>query len=160
PGASQNYPAQDDRPSYPPRSYGSRPSYSNAAPSGAIERAPISAPQSYPAPQYNRGYDSRYGAAPGVPLSLNPPSVASPDREPSVDDPNEGIADESMQRRPPNYSRAPYAMPPQQPLPRLGPSREPVGAIGPVAVKPAATLACPIVAQLDRWITDSVQPAA
>jgi hypothetical protein len=45
-------------------------------------------------------------------------------------------------------------------LPRLGPARDQVGSIGPVAVKPAATLACPIVAQLDRWITDSVQPAA
>ena len=161
PGASQNYPAQDDRPSYPQRSYGSQPSYSSSAPSGAVERAPIGAPQSYPAPQYNQGYDNRYGAAhPGAPLSLHAPGIASPGNEPSVDDPNEGIADESIQRGAPNYSRAPYAMPPQQPLPRLGPSREPVGSIGPVTVKPAATLACPIVAQLDRWITDSVQPAA
>ena len=31
---------------------------------------------------------------------------------------------------------------------------------GPVAVKPAATLACPIVSVLDRWLADSVQPAA
>ena len=27
-------------------------------------------------------------------------------------------------------------------------------------MKPAATLACPIVSALDRWLTDSVQPAA
>jgi hypothetical protein len=60
----------------------------------------------------------------------------------------------------PNYSRAPFAPPSQQPLPRLGPSRDQVASIGPVVVKPAATLACPIVAQLDRWIGDSVQPAA
>lgn len=45
--------------------------------------------------------------------------------------------------------------------PRLGPSRgSPVAAIGPVAVKPNPTLACPIVSVLDRWITDAVQPAA
>ena len=31
---------------------------------------------------------------------------------------------------------------------------------GPVAVKPAATLACPIVSALDHWIAESVQPAA
>src|SRR6202011_4115989 len=52
-----------------------------------------------------------------------------------------------------------------QPLPRLGPSLgpaqgNPVGAVGPVAVKPTATLACPIVSVLDRWLADSVQPAA
>ncbi len=46
-------------------------------------------------------------------------------------------------------------------LPALGPSRgNPVGAVGPVSVKPAATLACPIVSMLDRWFAESVQPAA
>jgi len=35
-----------------------------------------------------------------------------------------------------------------------------VAAFGPVALKPAATLACPIVSALDRWLADSVQPAA
>jgi hypothetical protein len=35
-----------------------------------------------------------------------------------------------------------------------------VAAFGPVTVKPAATLACPIVSALDRWLADSVQPAA
>ncbi len=47
------------------------------------------------------------------------------------------------------------------PLPRLGPAQgNPVAAFGPVAMKPAATLACPIVSALDRWLADSVQPAA
>ncbi len=52
--------------------------------------------------------------------------------------------------------------PPQQSeLPRLGPSRgNPVTSVGPVAIKPTATLACPIVSMLDRWFADSVQPAA
>jgi hypothetical protein len=45
---------------------------------------------------------------------------------------------------------------------RLGPSRAPAatGAIGPVGVSPAATLACPIVSALDQWIAGSVQPSA
>ncbi len=33
-------------------------------------------------------------------------------------------------------------------------------AIMPAAVMPPATLACPIVSALDRWVTDGVQPAA
>jgi hypothetical protein len=46
-------------------------------------------------------------------------------------------------------------------LPRLGPGQgNSVSAFGPVAVKPAATLACPIVSVLDHWLADSVQPAA
>ena len=46
-------------------------------------------------------------------------------------------------------------------MPRLGPAQgNPVAAFGPVAVKPVATLACPIVSVLDRWLADSVQPAA
>lgn len=35
-----------------------------------------------------------------------------------------------------------------------------VAAVGPVALKPAATLACPIVSALDRWLADAIQPAA
>ncbi len=34
------------------------------------------------------------------------------------------------------------------------------GSAQPVAVKPAATLACPLVSELDRWLANSVQPAA
>jgi hypothetical protein len=58
------------------------------------------------------------------------------------------------------YLSAPAYPQPQEPLPRLGPAQAPVAAVGPVAVKPAATLACPIVSALDRWLSDSVQPAA
>jgi hypothetical protein len=44
----------------------------------------------------------------------------------------------------------------------LGPPRDPgvTAAIGPVVVKPTATLTCPLVAALDQWITTAVQPAA
>jgi hypothetical protein len=50
---------------------------------------------------------------------------------------------------------------PSRPLPPLGPPRpQQVAAAQPVEVKPAATLACPIVSALDHWIASSVQPAA
>ena len=34
------------------------------------------------------------------------------------------------------------------------------GSVGPVAMKPVATLACPIVSALDKWLAEAVQPAA
>jgi len=50
---------------------------------------------------------------------------------------------------------------PSRPLPPLGPVRNPqVAASTPVELKPAATLACPIVSALDHWIAGAVQPAA
>jgi hypothetical protein len=51
---------------------------------------------------------------------------------------------------------------PAPPPPVLGPASAPplASAIGPVAVSPAATLACPLVSVLDQWITEAVQPAA
>ena len=53
------------------------------------------------------------------------------------------------------------AYPPAQQPPRLGPSRgDQVASIGPVAFKPEATLACPLVSALDRWIMEAIQPAA
>jgi hypothetical protein len=59
-----------------------------------------------------------------------------------------------------DYSPAP------PPLPALGPEQpayqpgSQIAAFGPVALKPQATLACPIVSALDKWILESVQPAA
>jgi len=51
--------------------------------------------------------------------------------------------------------------PPPYPPPRAGEGREGVtGAVGPVEVKPPATLACPIVSALDQWISEAVQPAS
>src|SRR5262249_55423505 len=64
-------------------------------------------------------------------------------------------------RRP--YSAAPpIATRPVQPqsAPPLGPRRAPLMAGGPVTVTPAATLACPLVSALDRWIATAVQPSA
>lgn len=86
-----------------------------------------------------------YGAAQRGPISLNAPGV----------DPNEddiALAPDGMPPAAPRY-QAP-------PPPRLGPSGNAVEAFGPVALKPVATLACPIVSVLDRWLAESVQPAA
>jgi hypothetical protein len=61
----------------------------------------------------------------------------------------------------PSYPTRPDYSSQQQPLPRLGPAQgDQVTAVGPVAVKPTATLACPIVSELDRWFADTVQPSA
>jgi hypothetical protein len=51
-----------------------------------------------------------------------------------------------------------YHPQPQQLAPSRGPQR--AAAIAPVEVRPTATLACPIVSALDRWIDNAVQPAA
>ena len=53
-------------------------------------------------------------------------------------------------RRPPIRRRRAAA-----PSPRLGPTLgDPVNAVGPVTIKPTATLACPIVSVLDRWLAE------
>src|SRR5215472_13516988 len=82
-------------------------------------------------------------SAPGAPLSLAPPGVERP------------VAS-SPYPPSPSYG-APYA-----PTPLLGPPRglPMTGSIGRTTVSPPATLACPIVSALDRWITESVQQAA
>lgn len=98
----------------------------------------------------------------GRPVSLYAPGIAIPDDIP--DDailPQRGAA---PQRTQPAYNTQTYAPPPQQqrPLPSLGPMRGPqvTGAIQAAAVTPAATLSCPIVSALDRWVNEGVQPAA
>jgi hypothetical protein len=171
-GYGQSYPQQrveppysqpdeqqfDPQPNDAPRS----PPYSAAYPSGPVARGPLGAPPTYPAPRDGAygGAAPPYGGPPaGAPLSLYPPGVTSPDEDHEVDDSEDaGGRYGAPPATTPNYSPAPYGTP--RPLPRLGPSQGLVSSIGPVALKPTATLACPIVSQLDRWITDSVQPAA
>jgi hypothetical protein len=145
---------------------------------GNQPRWPVSQPppppaSSYPEPMRQPGY----GAPSSGPISLTAPGVAPPDED-DIDLPPEGTPRMSQppankqypgpyldtQAPPPRerysapYSQRPDAAPA---LPRLGPAQgNPVAAFGPVAVKPAATLACPIVSVLDRWLADSVQPAA
>jgi Extensin-like protein C-terminus len=109
-------------------------------------------------------YDNRYTSAPsetpaGEPLSINPPNgAAEPD-----DIPDDAVLPPGRAR--PRYRQPAYNAPVYQPEPRsppsLGPMRGPsMAAAGPATLTPAATLACPLVSALDRWVSESVQPAA
>jgi hypothetical protein len=63
----------------------------------------------------------------------------------------------SVREPPPVLADRPRAAP----VPPLGPARGAVtGSIGPVAMSPAATLACPLVSVLEQWLANDVQPAA
>jgi hypothetical protein len=146
----------------PPAAVGNQPRWPvNPAPPPAYRPA-----TSTPAP-------SASGTTPNGPISLAAPGLAP--EEDDIELPPEGTPAASQPVAPAPYgeqatrerSSAPYqprayeAPGASQPLPRLGPAQgNPVGAVGPVAVKPVATLACPIVSVLDRWLSDSVQPAA
>jgi hypothetical protein len=123
------------------------------------------APQTYAPQNAPRAYEPPAPAG-GRPMSIYAPGVPIPD-----DIPDDAIVPQqrapSQQRMQP-ASNAPvqtqpaYEPPQQRALPALGPMRGPqaTGAIQPVAVTPAATLSCPIVSALDRWVSDGVQPAA
>ena len=132
--------------------------------------SPPTYPQNYPQPKNypNNVRQPTYGSAPGAPVSLAAPGVAAEEDE--INLPPDGTAARRGAYRgsddypPPGEPyRAPYSPRPGAgaSLPRLGPGPgTSLTAVGPVAVKPAATLACPIVSALDRWMVDSVQPAA
>jgi Extensin-like protein C-terminus len=137
-----------------------------AAPRAAMPDQPVSLSppgavgQGTGAPE---SYDFRrpYGASPSQPR-YRAPQPSSPredfspepyERRPLVDAPTPGA--------PAGVSRGPLRGEPP-PLPPLGPAGDPrAGAsLPPVAVSPTATLACPMVSELDRWIAGAVQPAA
>jgi len=103
-----------------------------------------------------------------APSGSRRPSVYDPPSEPALDD-EDAVTPRASSRSPyPMPSKAGTYEPPSRPGPvRAAPSqsivpmsRSAVSALGPVEIKPAATLACPMVSALDRWIIDSVQPAA
>jgi hypothetical protein len=122
-------------------------------------------PQSYPAqqPYSSQPTPRSYRPPPtsaqaGAPLSLNPPGLPEPD-----DDEDIGIPGGPPHPYYGGSNTAPSSPRPAEPrpLPPLGPpDRSMTASIQPVAVEPAATLACPIVSALDQWIVGSVQPAA
>ncbi|MGM4919111.1 extensin-like domain-containing protein [Tardiphaga sp. 813_E8_N1_3] len=131
-----------------------------------MARPASSYPNSYPqtAPQQ----PSYGGVANNGPISLNAPGVP-PDNEDEIELPPEGSPQAMPAPQP--QPRAPYgryssgvqqSQPPQDYAPqRLGPGQGNVtGSVGPVVVKPTATLACPIVSALDKWLAESVQPSA
>ncbi|MEI9804192.1 MAG: extensin family protein [Pseudolabrys sp.] len=102
----------------------------------------------------------------GRPMPINAPGVAPyPDDIPddAILPPGRATAPRAMTRpQQPAYNAPLYEQPAQRALPPLGPSRGPqtTGAIAPAALTPPATLACPLVSALDRWVADGVQPAA
>jgi hypothetical protein len=159
----------------PPGNIGNQPRW-------PINRAPPAAPRpqgnypstyqgnysgSYPAPS-----QPNYAAPSNGPISLSAPGVAAPQQD-DIDLPPEGTPSRGGYPAASSYpprdrytspSSAPYSEPSYPPTPsppRLGPAQgNPVSAFGQVSMKPAATLACPIVSALDRWLSDSVQPAS
>jgi len=146
------------------------------APIGGPQRWPINQQPSYPSnapyppaqnyPQtqgsYPQGAYPQTPAQPGAPISLAAPGV--PQDQDEINLPPQGLPQPyPRQPYPPReaapYNPAPYSQGSEPP--RLGPAGgTAVGAVGPVMVKPAATLACPIVSALDHWLAESVQPAA
>jgi hypothetical protein len=136
-------------------------SQSNATNPSAYEPDPLYAPAPDPYPRNGPGRVTS-PAAPGAPLPLTPPGL-----EPAYDaGPPPGLSHYDQRNggysMPRDGAPPPYPSGPQGSVVPLGPSRGPsvTGSIEPVSVNPPATLACPIVSALDRWITDSVQPAA
>jgi len=117
-------------------------------------------------------------AAPGRPISLYAPGVQDPHEDDAAFEPEPphpyGGSAAGRGSSPPtaSYPQRTYSSPPYtpgEPVPPgveehvpLGPPRDPsvTAAVGPVEVKPAATLACPLVSALDQWIAAAVEPAA
>jgi hypothetical protein len=136
-----------------------------------------------PAPNYPRNSypetavrQPDYGA-PSGPISLSAPGVGDR-QDDEINLPSEGTPSRNAITRAPypapsDYQQngypqretAPYSprndLAPGTPQ-RLGPGPvgNPVSSFGSVALKPTATLACPIVSVLDHWIAESVQPSA
>jgi hypothetical protein len=160
----------------PPAAIGGQPRWPINQPPQSYPPPATYQPQAAPPPAYPSSNSAAYpnavsrqpayGAPPSAPLQLEPPGMAP--GEDDINLPPDGTAAASYpapNRAQPVTPRTAYPQQsyPQQPdaPPRLGPPRgDVVGATGPVAVKPTATLACPIVSALDRWIAESVQPAA
>ena len=138
PAAVPQYsPAPAQRAPYPPQPPVSYPPASNSAP-----------PYGAPAAQ---SVD-----APAGPMAIHPQGLDPVDNE--DDSASDAVPPPSGASPPPGT----YARPPEtrEPLPPLGPERAPTMASAATAVTPPATLACPMVSAVDRWLANSVQPAA
>jgi hypothetical protein len=155
----------------------SQPRYAPPAPVQPVQVQPV---QTQPMPALPaQGQQMRWAPGPpaieppqvsapaGRPVQLNPPGVA-PYADDIPDDavlpPGRGVAPTAPRNQPAYYAPV-YPQPePQQQrvLPSLGPMRGPqaAGPMLPAALTPAATLACPLVSALDRWVSEGVQPAA
>jgi hypothetical protein len=103
------------------------------------------------------GYDFRrpYGAPPPA-ASAN----SRPPRNPYASSPRDDFSPEPYDRRPLVEAPATGTLRNPPPVVPLSASRDLTGTVAPVAVHPPATLACPLVSGLERWIAGAVQPAA
>ncbi len=113
-------------------------------PPGAVTGAPLSSP-TYPTYPSAAPYSAAVSASrsAGAPMSLAPPGVAQP------------IGENAPQAQPPaTPGRAGVAGVP------LGRPAAPALTAAPATLTPTATLACPLVSTLDRFISEQVQPAA
>jgi Extensin-like protein C-terminus len=168
----------------PPPAYPQNPYPQNSYPPAQSSYPPYPPPSNIPrSPSPQTAVRQPNYAAPSAPISLAAPGVGER-QDDEINLPSEGAPSRGA------ITRAPYPAPsayPQNPSPqssypprdgapysprtdippgtpqRLGPGPvqgDPVSSFGSVALRPAATLACPIVSVLDRWISDSVQPAA
>jgi len=160
PNAAPYYPSIEREPLDPPRMEGGyQPSYQSPR---STEQRPYDVPRASPESreasrsQYPRAFDPGEDdwRDDGYPRARQAYPQSTPQQPYPQSYP--------QQRAPVSRSDAPYTTAPAQsprmtPVPSLGP-RRPVQTTA--SVSPAATLACPIVSALDRWIKDSVQPAA
>jgi hypothetical protein len=148
----------------PPQTYAPPPSgqpMSIEAPGVASAPRSYEPPPRYEAPRYEPPrYEPRGSSARGYDLPIDRPQTAPAAAPPRADD----IPDDAVV---PRRRQQTYA-PPHDPrsydndaLPKLGPARGPaVTGVIKTALSPPATLACPMVAALDKWIAEAVQPAA
>jgi hypothetical protein len=176
-GMPQHWPiTQSNAPSAAPQQYSApqygRPQY-GPPPTTPVQAAPL---PSGPAPVGA----ARASTQPGAPMSLYAPGVPEPQEDEAAFQPEPprpyGGGAGSRSSAPPVATYPPSYPPPNYPptytplmqpaspgaeehVP-LGRPQAPVTPAGPVEVRPAATLACPIVSALDQWITAAVQPAA
>jgi hypothetical protein len=128
-------------------------------PPGLVPQGPTyqSASNYRPTPSYQPApsYQSSATSSP----ARSTPSYAPPNEPSDLRRPQAA----TMPLDDPYRYRGPQSTPPSSaqgsPM-RLDPGRATVAAPTVAAVSPSATLACPIVSALDRWVTDAVQPAA
>lgn len=146
----------------PPGAIGGGPSRwpVNAAPPPASSYQPPAQPETMPASGYRQS---------GGPVSLTAPGQVPVEED--IDLPPDGamepagagryrMSPQPIEASPQDRGIAP-GLPQDFSQPRLGPGGGQItGSVGPVAVKPTATLACPIVSVLDKWFAEAVQPAA
>jgi hypothetical protein len=150
----------------PPASIGNQPRWPASRPPPApLPPSSYHPDESYPAPNYG---GSNYGAPSNGPLSLRAPGIAPDQDEGPPPGWQAGLSSPYAPSPAPERVEAPPGSYPAYAPPRLGPGpmqppmQPPIQSMasGPVAVRPAATLACPLVSVLDRWLTETVQPAA